>query len=257
MRKKIVAGNWKMNMTPEQGVTLVNDLIKEKLALKYNQIVIVCPPFTGIDRMNKQLSDAEATKLNLGAQNISDKSNGAYTGEVSGEMLKSLNVRYVIVGHSERRQLYNESNEWLQKKVDAVLTSKMTPIFCCGEPLDVREAGEQNDYVQKQIEESIFHLNADTVSSNLVIAYEPIWAIGTGKTASADQAEDMHAFIRSVIDKKWGAEAAENISILYGGSVKPDNAEEIFSKENVDGGLIGGAALDANSFIEIINKMAS
>ena len=257
MRKKIVAGNWKMNLTPEQGAGLVNDLIKEKITLKYNQAVIVCPPFTGIDRINKLLESVENSKINLGAQSLSDKSSGAFTGEVSGEMLKSINVRYVIVGHSERRQLFGESNELLQKKVDAVLTSKMTPIFCCGEPLDIREKNEQNEYVRTQIEESIFHLNAETISSNFVIAYEPIWAIGTGKTASAEQAEDMHAFIRSVVEKKWGAEAAENVSILYGGSVKPDNAEELFSKENVDGGLIGGAALDANSFIEIIKKLSS
>lgn len=256
MRKKIVAGNWKMNLTPEQGAILVNDLIKEKISLKYNQTVIVCPPFTGLDRVSQLLEKNEDSKINLGAQNISDKPSGAFTGEVSGEMLKSLQVRYVIVGHSERRQLFGETNDWLQRKIDAVLTSKMTPIFCCGEPLDVREAGGQNEYVQKQLEESLFHLNAETVSSNLIIAYEPIWAIGTGKTASAEQAEGMHAFIRSVIEKKWGADAAENISILYGGSVKADNAEEIFAKENVDGGLIGGAALEANSFIDIIKAMA-
>ena len=244
-----------MNLTPEQGVGLVNDLIKEKLNLKYNQAVIVFPPFTGIDRVNQLIEKAGDTKESLGAQNISDKSSGAFTGEISGEMLKSLQVRYVIVGHSERREIYGESNELLQKKVDAILTSKMTPIFCCGEPLEVREAENQNEYVQKQIEESIFHLNGDTVSSNLVIAYEPIWAIGTGRTASADQAEEMHAFIRSVIEKKWGTEVAENISIIYGGSVKPDNAEELFAKENVDGGLTGGAALDANSFIEIVKRM--
>ncbi len=255
MRKQIVAGNWKMNLTPEQGVGLVNDLIKEKINLKYNQTVVVCPPFTGIDRISQMLEKMPESKVNLGAQNISDKSSGAFTGEVSGEMLKSLQVRYVIVGHSERRQFYNENNELLARKVDAVLTSKMTPIFCCGEPLDVREAGTQNEFVQKQLEDSLFHLNAETVSSNLVIAYEPIWAIGTGKTANAEQVEDMHSFIRSVIEKKWGSEPAENLSILYGGSVKADNAGELFGKDNVDGGLIGGAALDANSFIEIIKKL--
>lgn len=254
MRKKIVAGNWKMNLTPDEGAALVNEIIKEKLNLKYNQTVIVCPPFTGLAVVHKLIDSAD-TKLALGAQNISDKKAGAYTGEVSGEMLTSIGVRYALVGHSERRQLYGESNEILKQKVDAVLSSKMTPIFCCGEPLTVREANSQNAYVQQQIEESLFHLNSDTVSSNLIIAYEPIWAIGTGKTASAEQAEAMHSFIRSVIETKWGADAAENVSILYGGSVKPDNAEELFSKENVDGGLIGGAALDAKSFIGIINKM--
>lgn len=255
MRKKIVAGNWKMNLTPAEGTSLVKEIIKEKVDLKYNHAVVVCPPFTGIAAISTLIDESVDTKVSLGAQNISDKSSGAYTGEVSAEMLKSLQVRYVIVGHSERRQLFGESNELIQKKVDAVLTSNMTPIFCCGEPLEVREANTQNQYVQKQIEESLFHLKGDTVSSNLVIAYEPIWAIGTGKTATADQAEDMHAFIRSVVEQKWGSEAAENVSILYGGSVKPDNAEELFAKENVDGGLIGGAALDANSFLGIIKKM--
>lgn len=255
MRKKIVAGNWKMNLTPDQGVSLVKEIIKEKIDLKYNQSVVVCPPFTGLAGVNTLIEGAVDTKVSLGAQNISDKTSGAFTGEVSGEMLKSIGVRYALVGHSERRQLFGEGNELLQKKVDAVLSSKMTPIFCCGEPLEVREANAQNSYVQKQLEESLFHLNGDTVSSNLVIAYEPIWAIGTGRTASADQAEDMHAFIRSVVEKKWGADAAENVSILYGGSVKPENAEELFSKENVDGGLIGGAALDATSFIGIIKKL--
>lgn len=255
MRKKIVAGNWKMNLTPDQGVALVNEIIKEKLDLKYNQSVIVCPPFTGLGVVNNLIENAES-KVALGAQNLSDKNSGAFTGEVSAEMLTSIGVRYVLVGHSERRQLFHESNELLQKKIDIALSAKMTPIFCCGEPLEIREAGNQNSYVQKQLEESLFHLNGDTVSSNLIIAYEPIWAIGTGKTASADQAEDMHSFIRSVIEKKWGEEAAENVSILYGGSVKPENAEELFSKENVDGGLIGGAALDAQSFIGIIQKMA-
>ncbi len=255
MRKKIVAGNWKMNLTPDQGASLVKDILKEKLELKYNQLVVVCPPFTGIDSISKLLEDNEGTKVQLGSQNISEKNSGAYTGEVSAEMLTSLNVRYAIVGHSERRQLFNESNELLHKKVDAVLASKMIPIFCCGEPLEVREANEQNDYVKKQLEESLFHLNADIVSSSLIIAYEPIWAIGTGKTASADQAEEMHAFIRSLLEEKWGSDAAENVSILYGGSVKPDNAPELFGKENVDGGLIGGAALSADSFLGIIQAM--
>ncbi len=254
MRKKIVAGNWKMNLTPDQGVSLVNDIVKEKIDLKYNQAVVLCPAFTGISEVSKLLANSK-TKVALGAQNVSDKSSGAFTGEVSAEMLLSLEVRYVIVGHSERRQIFGESHELLQNKVDAILASKMIPIFCCGEPLAVREANGQNDYVKKQIEDSLYHLNAETVSSNLVVAYEPIWAIGTGKTASADQAEEMHSFIRSLIEQKWGHEAAENVSILYGGSVKPDNAGELFAKENVDGGLIGGAALDADSFIEIIKKM--
>lgn len=255
MRKKIVAGNWKMNLTPEQGLVLVNDVIKEKIALKYNQSVIICPPFTHIYPIKQLLVEHQESKMALGAQNISDKASGAYTGEISGEMLKSMETRYVIVGHSERRQLFNESNELIQRKVDAVLSSKMVPIFCCGEPLDVREANGQNEYVKQQIEDSLFHLNGETVASNLIIAYEPIWAIGTGKTASTNQAEEMHAFIRSVIETKWGDKAADEISILYGGSVKADNAKELFECSNVDGALVGGAALEANSFIEIIKKM--
>ncbi len=255
MRKKIVAGNWKMNLNTDQGISLVNDLIKEKIDLKYNQTVIICPPFTHIGSLKMLLDNNEGSKIQLGAQNISDKASGAYTGEISGEMLKHLDTRYVIVGHSERREIYNESNEMVQKKVDAVLSSKMTPIFCCGEPLKVREVENQNDYVQQQIEEGLFHLNGETMSS-LIIAYEPIWAIGTGRTASAAQAEEMHAFIRSILEKKWGSEIAEDVTILYGGSVKPDNAQELFSQDNVDGGLIGGAALDANSFIDIIKALA-
>ncbi len=255
MRKKIVAGNWKMNLNTDQGISLVNDLIKEKIDLKYNQTVIICPPFTHIGALKMLLDNNEGSKIQLGAQNISDKASGAYTGEISGEMLKHLDTRYVIVGHSERREVYNESNEMVQKKVDAVLSSKMTPIFCCGEPLKVREVENQNDYVQQQIEEGLFHLNGETMSS-LIIAYEPIWAIGTGRTASAAQAEEMHAFIRSILEKKWGSEIAEDVTILYGGSVKPDNAQELFSQDNVDGGLIGGAALDANSFIDIIKALA-
>ena len=194
------------------------------------------------------------TNVYVAAQNCSNKLSGAYTGEVSVTMLQSMCVKYVVIGHSERREYFNESNELLAQKVDICLENKTTPIFCCGEPLEIRESATQNEYVAKQLSESLFHLTEDAIS-HVVIAYEPIWAIGTGKTASSDQAQEMHSFIRSHIASKYGAAIADSISILYGGSVKSANAVEIFGQPDVDGGLVGGASLIADEFVAIINAL--
>jgi triosephosphate isomerase len=255
MRKKIVAANWKMNMGISEGVKLVEEIAKENMDLQYNERIIICPPATHLDRISNLISTLKNDKIVLGAQNCFDKPQGAFTGEVSVTMLKELNVRAVILGHSERRQYFNETNETIKNKVDAVLVANILPIFCCGEPLDIRESNTQNDYVKTQIEESLFHLSGETVSNHLVIAYEPIWAIGTGKTASTEQAQEMHSYIRSLISKQYGNEVAEQLSILYGGSCNDTNAKELFACDDVDGGLIGGASLKATTFMPIVNAM--
>lgn len=247
MRKNIVAGNWKMNTTLEDGVELANSInscLKDK---KANCEVIVCVPFTHLTSVNAVLDES---LVKLGAENCSEHDKGAYTGEVSAAMVKSTGASHVILGHSERRQYFGENNEQLLAKTKQALENGLTPIFCVGEVLEQRENGTYNDVVNSQVE-ALFSLSADDFSK-IVIAYEPVWAIGTGKTATADQAEDMHANIRNCIAEKYGKEVAENTSILYGGSCKPSNAKELFSKPDVDGGLIGGAALKADSFMGII-----
>lgn len=247
MRKNIVAGNWKMNTTVAEGVALareVNTLLAKK---KSNCDVVICVPFTHLvsvaGEINQQI-------LGLGAENCADRSKGAYTGEVSAEMVSSTGATYVILGHSERRQYYAETNEILQAKVAMALENNLTPVFCVGEVLEQREDGSFNEVVKSQVE-ALFNLDAVDFAK-IVIAYEPVWAIGTGKTATAEQAQDMHAHIRSVIAAKYGSEIADNTSILYGGSCKPSNARELFAKPDVDGGLIGGAALKADSFMGIV-----
>ncbi len=247
MRKNIVAGNWKMNTTLDEGVELANDintLLKDK---KANCEVIVCVPFTHLTSVNAVL---EPELVKLGAENCSEHDKGAYTGEVSASMVKSTGAEYVILGHSERRQYFGENNEQLLAKTKLALANDLKPIFCVGEVLEERENGTYNDVVRSQVE-ALFELSPEDFGK-IVIAYEPVWAIGTGKTATDDQAEEMHAHIRKVIEDKYGKEVAENTSILYGGSCKPSNAKEIFSKPDVDGGLIGGAALKADSFMGII-----
>lgn len=247
MRKNIVAGNWKMNTTLEEGVELANSInscLKDK---KANCEVIVCVPFTHLTSVNAVLDES---LVKLGAENCSEHDKGAYTGEVSAAMVKSTGASHVILGHSERRQYFGENNEQLLAKTKKALENGLTPIFCVGEVLEQRENGTYNNVVNGQVE-ALFGLSADDFSK-IVIAYEPVWAIGTGKTATADQAEDMHANIRNCIAAKYGKEVAENTSILYGGSCKPSNAKELFSKPDVDGGLIGGAALKADSFMGII-----
>lgn len=247
MRKNIVAGNWKMNTTVQEGVSLaqeVNGLLK-KSAAKCD--VVICVPFTHLMSVNAVI---ESSVLGLGAENCADKEKGAYTGEVSAQMVASTGANYVILGHSERRQYYGETNETLKSKTRLALDNNLTPILCVGEVLEERENGTYNDVVKSQVE-ALFDLSAEDFAK-IVIAYEPVWAIGTGKTATADQAQDMHAHIRNVIENKYGKEVADNTSILYGGSCKPSNAKELFAKPDVDGGLIGGAALEAESFLGIV-----
>ncbi|WP_343667792.1 triose-phosphate isomerase [Chitinophaga sp.] len=253
MRKKIVAGNWKMNLTLAQGEQLINDVLAAGLHLKEGQEVVFATPFPYLVKAKALLKNNPG--FFLASQNSASEKSGAYTGEVSAEMLQSVGVDYVILGHSERREYFQESNAVLAKKIDLALANGLKPLFCCGEPLEVRKAETQNEYVAKQLEESLYHLSAEQLK-NVVIAYEPIWAIGTGLTASAAQAQDMHAFIRAQIAAKYGREAALNISILYGGSAKPSNAVELFSCPDVDGGLIGGASLVAADFVAIIKALA-
>ncbi|MEP1096838.1 MAG: triose-phosphate isomerase [Cyclobacteriaceae bacterium] len=249
MRKKIVAGNWKMNCTLEEGRKLVSEAMEmSKKELQGNCELIFIPPFIHLPGLGAQIG--KGGNLHLGAQNCHQNESGAFTGEISTSMIKSCGATYVIVGHSERREYFKESDELLMEKVNQVLESGLTPIFCCGETLETREAGNQEVVVGDQIEKALFALQ-DAEIKKIVIAYEPVWAIGTGKTASADQAQEMHAFIRSKIADQYSQETADSISILYGGSVKPDNATEIFSKTDVDGGLIGGASLKARDFIDI------
>ena len=247
MRKKIVAGNWKMNTTLEEGVGLAKDVNE---ALKHAEVecdVVICVPFTHLAWVNAVID----TKLGLGAENCADHKSGAYTGEVSASMVASTGATYVILGHSERRQYYGETAETLKEKVALALDNNLTPIFCIGEVLEQRENGSYLDVVKSQIEDALFGLSAAEFSK-LILAYEPVWAIGTGKTATDDQAQEMHAHIRSVIAGKYGKEIADNTSILYGGSCKPSNARALFAKPDVDGGLIGGASLDAESFMGIV-----
>jgi triosephosphate isomerase len=252
MRKQIAAANWKMNLSLTEGEALLDAINAKPHSLAPNQVAIFAVPFPYISMAQAKVG--AKSNVYVAAQNCSNKLSGAYTGEVSVTMLQSMCVKYVVIGHSERREYFNESNELLAQKVDICLENKTTPIFCCGEPLDIRESATQNEYVAKQLSESLFHLTEDAIS-HVVIAYEPIWAIGTGKTASSDQAQEMHAFIRSQIASKYGASVADSISILYGGSVKSANAVEIFSQPDVDGGLVGGASLIADEFVAIINAL--
>ena len=249
MRKKIVAGNWKMNKNLQEGIALATELNDILKADKPNCDVVICTPFIHLASVAGII---DQSVIGLGAENCADKASGAYTGEVSSEMVKSTGAGYVILGHSERRAYYGETAEILKEKINLALANGLKVIFCIGEVLEERESGKQNEVVEAQLAGSLFDLTAEQFA-NIILAYEPVWAIGTGKTATAEQAEEMHAFIRGVIAGKFGAEAAENVSILYGGSCKPSNAKEIFSKENVDGGLIGGAALKAADFKGIID----
>ncbi|MBO5873823.1 MAG: triose-phosphate isomerase [Rikenellaceae bacterium] len=246
MRRKIVAGNWKMNTTPAEGVALVKGITELKKDICSCVELIVCPPFTHLCCV---IDAAKNSSIAVGAQNCADHASGAYTGEVSAQMLKSIDTEYVILGHSERRQYYGETAETLNSKMSLSFENGLKPIYCVGERLEQREAGEHFNVVKQQIEEVIFNLNAEQFEK-VIIAYEPVWAIGTGKTATAEQAQEIHAHIRKVLESKFGS-AAQNTPILYGGSCKPSNAGELFAKEDVDGGLIGGAALKAEDFIGI------
>ena len=250
MRKKIVAGNWKCNTTVQEGIELakaVNELVAEKGAK--DVVVVLGTPFT---HLNSVVAAIDTNRIGVASQNCAAEAKGAFTGEVSAAMVKSTGAGYVILGHSERRGYYHETSEILNKKQALALANGLTPIYCCGEPLSIREAGTQNEFVKKQLDETIFNLPAEEFSK-LVIAYEPIWAIGTGVTASTEQAQDMLAYIRSLIAEKYSAEVAEETSILYGGSCNAKNAAELFSQTDIDGGLIGGASLKPEDFIQIIN----
>ena len=249
MRKKIVAGNWKMNLNLQEGVALAKEINEAMTAEKPNCDVVICTPFIHLASVAKELN---ASLVGLGAENCADKEKGAYTGEVSAEMVKSTGAQYVILGHSERRQYYGETAEILKEKVQLALKHGLKVIFCCGETLEERESNRQNAVVKAELEGSVFNLSAEEWK-NIILAYEPIWAIGTGKTATSDQAEEMLCYIRSIVAEKYGKEVAEETSILYGGSCKASNAPELFSKPNIDGGLIGGASLKAADFKGIID----
>jgi triosephosphate isomerase len=253
MRKKIVAGNWKMNKTLEEAKTLTSEVMGMVAdEVKGNTITVLCAPFPYLVTLKNQLG---SSNVKIGAQNCSEHDAGAYTGEVSALMLKSMVIPYVILGHSERRQYFGEDGKLLAKKVDKALASQLTPICCCGEPLEIREAGTHEKLVKQQVEEALFHLSAEALK-NVVIAYEPVWAIGTGKTATAQQAQEMHAVIRKQLASKYGEAVTAEISILYGGSVNAKNAQELFSCPDVDGGLVGGASLKSREFVDIIKSMA-
>jgi len=250
MRKKIVAGNWKCNTTVKEGVELaksVNELVLTKGAK--DVVVVLGTPFTHLTSI---VDAVDANRIHVASQNCAAEPKGAFTGEVSVSMIKSTGATYVIIGHSERREYYHETSETLNKKLALTLEQELTPIYCCGEALAIREAGTQNEFVKKQLDETIFLLPKEQLLK-VVIAYEPIWAIGTGKTASTQQAQDMLAYIRGLIAAKYSKEVATEISILYGGSCSASNANELFSQPDIDGGLIGGASLKAADFLAIIN----
>lgn len=252
MRKQIAAANWKMNCTFQQGEKLLDEILNAEIKLAGHQYTIFSVPYPYLLMARSEVQ--EEVNYYVAAQNCYHKKAGAFTGEVSAEMIHSLGINYCVIGHSERREYFNESNEILEEKVNLCFENFITPIFCCGEPLDIREAGTQNHYVAAQLKESLFHLSAEKIKS-IIIAYEPIWAIGTGKTATTDQAQEIHRFLRSVIAAQYGETVADEVPILYGGSVKANNAKELFSCPDVDGGLVGGASLIAADFIEIIKAL--
>lgn len=255
MRKNIVAGNWKMNLNFEEGVSLFSEIVnmvKDEVIGK--QEVIVCSPFIHLNTISK-LADT-ANNVSIGAQNIHQAESGAYTGEISASQAKSVGAEYVILGHSERRAYFGETDAILAEKVDAALKNSLFPIFCIGETKDERESGRFFDVIKSQLENGVFHLDAEHFGK-LILAYEPVWAIGTGLTASPEQAQEVHAFIRQVLADKYGADVAENTTILYGGSCNPSNAATLFSQKDIDGGLIGGASLKSRDFLEIVKTFNS
>jgi triosephosphate isomerase (TIM) len=252
MRTQIAAANWKMNLTYQQGEKLLDDILAAEIKLKGHQKTIFAVPYPYLIMTRSEVADEK--NYYAAAQNCYHKRSGAYTGEISVEMLHSLKVTYCVVGHSERREYFSETNAMLADKMNLCLENFITPIFCCGEELSIREAGTQNEYVAKQLKESLFHLSAEQIKT-IVIAYEPIWAIGTGRTATTAQAQEMHAHLRSIIASQYDEAIANHVPILYGGSVKANNAKELFSCPDVDGGLVGGASLVATDFIEIIRSL--
>ncbi len=247
MRKKIVAGNWKMNTLLKDGMELAKAVEKLEKEKQSDALVIIAPPYTHLSRVNDLIDGVK-----LAAQNCASEESGAYTGEISPDMLVSVGVEYVILGHSERRSYYNEDDELLNKKTKLALSKGLKPIFCCGEVLEEREGGKLYDVIRKQLTFGLAGLSKEDISK-VVVAYEPVWAIGTGLVATPDQAQEMHKFIRDLLVELFDKEVAENMTILYGGSCKPSNASELFANPDVDGGLIGGAALKAEDFMGIVN----
>jgi triosephosphate isomerase (TIM) len=251
MRKKTVAGNWKMNLNKNEAIRLFGEIEVRSEDVQDEVNLMVFSPALYLDNLLNARSGK--SRIKIGAQNFHPADSGAFTGEISIAQLKSLEVDAVLIGHSERREYFNETNEFIKEKVNAAIKHDIIPVFCCGEPLTVRESDQQEEYVQQQLEESLFHLSLNDFEK-VIIAYEPIWAIGTGKTASKEQAEEMHSYIRSLIQLKYRQNAANSTTILYGGSCNPTNAKELFDMPNVDGGLIGGASLKADDFLAIANK---
>jgi triosephosphate isomerase len=252
MRKQIAAANWKMNLKSTEASSLLNELLSAPYALKSHQEVVFAVPAIYIPLAISTLEGK--TNFFVAAQNCHQKNSGAFTGEISAPMYASVGVKHIVLGHSERREYFGESDALLAEKLNAVLAINSTPIFCCGEPLAIREAGSQNEFVEAQLKNGLFHLSAEEIVK-VVIAYEPIWAIGTGKTASSDQAQEIHAYIRTCLAAKYGDAIAQEISILYGGSVKATNAKELFAQPDVDGGLVGGASLIVSEFSAIIHAL--
>ena len=252
MRTQIAAANWKMNLTFQQGEKLLDEILAAEIKLKDHQKTLFSVPYPYLTMTRSEV--AEEKNYYAAAQNCHHKKSGAFTGEVSVEMLHSLKITYCVVGHSERREYFAETNAILAEKVNLCLGNFITPVFCCGEALAIREAGTQNEFVAQQLKESLFHLTAEQIKT-IVVAYEPIWAIGTGKTATTEQAQEMHAYLRSIIAGQYSVAVANEVPILYGGSVKANNARELFSCPDVDGGLVGGASLVAADFIEIIRSL--
>jgi len=249
MKKNIVVGNWKMNKNLQEGITLAAELKDLLNGVTPNCSVVIGTPFIHLSPISKEVS---GSVIEVAAQNCADKESGAYTGEVSAAMIKSTGANYVILGHSERREYYGETSDTLNKKLVLAIANNLTPIYCCGEPVEIRNKNKQNEFVKKQLDETIFNLSIEDFNK-IVIAYEPIWAIGTGVTASTEQAQEMLLFIRTLIAEKYGAEFAKNTSILYGGSCNANNAQELFAQADIDGGLIGGASLKAADFKAIID----
>ncbi|MEJ5350629.1 MAG: triose-phosphate isomerase [Melioribacteraceae bacterium] len=250
MRKKVVAGNWKMNNDINSSVNLINEIKKGLNQKNLNVEVIICPPFTSLETANVLIKD---TPIKLGAQNMYFETSGAFTGEISPLMLKSVGCEYVILGHSERRTIFHESNQLINKKIKSAVANGLKPIFCIGETLEEREKGETFNVVETQIREGLTDLTEQELK-NLIIAYEPVWAIGTGRNATPEQAEEVHKFIRELIAQIYSKEFAENLIIQYGGSVKPENSKDLMSQPDIDGALVGGACLKADSFIKIIES---
>ena len=248
MRKTVIAGNWKMNNDLKESEKLIVDLKNHLQNEKPNCDVIICPPFTSLSEASKLVS---GSLIKLGAQNMHFEENGAFTGEISASMLKSVGCEYVILGHSERRHIFGESDELINKKIKKALAARLKPVFCIGELLEERENGTTNDVVKRQVLKGLAGISADDMK-NIIVAYEPVWAIGTGKTASPAQAQEVHEFIRDLIEIDYSLEVANDLVIQYGGSVKPDNAKELLSQKDIDGALVGGACLKADLFMGII-----